>query len=74
VRVLHLDGAQMGQGGALCFLCVLEQCSGGGDGSRFILNAETCQVTGAKLFGQQVVGSLAVKMPGGAFSQTTLAG
>ena len=63
VGLFHLDALQVGQGGALGFLQVVQQHAGRADGQRHVVDAETNEIPGAELFAQHLAALPRLEFP-----------
>jgi hypothetical protein len=64
IAPLHHETREVGQGGALGLLHVLQQRAGGGDRRIQAFRAETRQIPGMELGGEQARGGGHIEMPG----------
>ena len=72
--LLQLDAAQVGQGGALGFLDVIQQHAGRGNGQGQIIDTESLQVAGPELLAKHFARLYGIEFPGRALAQAILPG
>ena len=61
--LFQADASQMGQGGSLGFLQVVQQHAGGSDSGRHLFDAKASQIRGFKLLTKQLLGLVLIEFP-----------